>query len=106
MPSPAPVENLYVYYRVSASGQAAARDAAERFLSLLRAAGVPPPRVLRRPEADAAGRQTWMEIFEPWQAAWQPAVERAFRDSGMAALIEGDRHLELFVALDEAGGPA
>lgn len=92
--------SLYVYYRVPGRDAGLARAAAYRAAALIQTAGVTRPRLMRRPEPDREGRQTWMEIYEPWNEAWQAEVDRAVVASGLAALIEGERHPELFEALE------
>lgn len=53
--------------------------------------------------ADREGRQTWMEVYEPWNPAWTEGVAKALKESGLDGLIEGDRHEELFVDLQAPG---
>lgn len=97
------VPNLYVYYRVKASHEGEALGAVVRFLALLHQAGTARPRLMRRPEADSAGRQTWMEVYEPWDDTWGDTVDRCFAESGMKSLVDGERHLEVFVDLPLSG---
>lgn len=77
----------------------AARAAASRMVGLIEAQGLERPQVMRRPEADAEGRQTWMEIYTSWDEGSAHIIERALVDSGLGALIEGPRHPELFIDL-------
>ena len=88
--------SLYVYFRVPARHVDLAQTAALRAASLIEAAGATRPRLMRRPEPDREGRQTWMEVYEPWNPAWQTIMDEAVHASGLASLIEGERHLELF----------
>lgn len=94
-----PIPSLYVYYRIPRTNVMAARDAASRMVGLIEEQGLDRPQVMRRPEADAEGRQTWMEIYASWDAGSAHVVERALADSGLGALIEGPRHPELFIDL-------
>lgn len=89
--------SLYVYYRVPEGAADAARKAAARLAELVAAQGVERPRLMRRPETDAQGQQTWMEVYACWDPAWTTTVERAVAASGLGALIEGPRHPELFI---------
>lgn len=77
----------------------AARAAASRMVGLIEARGRERPQVMRRPEADAEGRQTWMEVYTSWEEGSAHIIERALADSGLGALIEGPRHPELFIDL-------
>lgn len=89
--------NRYVYYRIPGAQIIAARAAAARFGALIEAHGLERPRLMQRPDADADGRQTWMEIYAGWDEKWAQTLERALIDSGLAPLIEGPRHPELFI---------
>lgn len=91
--------SLYIYYRIPEVKSDAAREAAARLAELVAARGVERPRLMRRPEANAQGQQTWMEIYERWDPGWSATLDRAVTDSGLGALIEGPRHPELFIDL-------
>lgn len=91
--------SLYVYYRISEAKAETARGAAARLADLLAAQRIERPRLMRRPEANAQGQQTWMEVYERWDPSWLTTLDRAVTDSGLGALIEGSRHLELFIDL-------
>lgn len=97
--NPQPSPSLYVYYRIPRTNVMAASAAASRMAGLIEAQGLERPQLMRRPEADAEGRQTWMEVYAFWDEAWAPILERALANSGLAALIEGPRHPELFIDL-------
>jgi hypothetical protein len=89
--------SLYVYYRIPWRNVIKARAAAACLGTVLEAHGVERPRLMQRPDADAEGRQTWMEIYACWDDKWAPTIERSLVDCGLAALIEGPRHSELFI---------
>ncbi len=91
--------SLYVYYRVPEDKADAARNAAVRLAEIIALQGLERPRLMRRPETNAQGQQTWMEVYERWDTDWTAMVDRAVADSGLGALIEGPRHPELFVDL-------
>lgn len=92
--------SLYVYYRIPRDHVGEALSAARRAAALIQASGAAAPRLMRRPQADRDGRQTWMEIYERWDPAWEGRISRALAESGLAALIAGERHEELFVDME------
>ena len=88
--------DLYVYYRV--------RDEdAERLLPRIRALqgelaaahGVA-PQLKRRPES-ADGVQTWMEVYPSTPAGFTAALAQSATAAGLATLIAGPRHTEVFM---------
>lgn len=90
------MSHAYIYYRVDA---AQAARAATRVDALLRAmaphCGKQPRRLVRCDDTS-----TWMEIYEDiadWQA-FATALRAAEAQTGLAAFIDGDRHLECFAA--------
>ncbi|MDG0856394.1 DUF4936 family protein [Roseateles puraquae] len=79
---------LYVYYRVAA-------DQAEPALTAFRKARVEAPiELLQRPEPDAEGRWTWMEIYPEGWTHREPQVAAA-----MAGFIATERRVERFEML-------
>lgn len=90
--------DIFVYYRVHRDNAAAAlaqvmrlqRDLGQRF-------GVRPA-IKRRPE-EKDGLQTWMEIYAGVSGDFLPALQQAALNAGL--LIEGERHVEIFVDLPE-----
>lgn len=79
---------LYVYYRVAADHSGAA-------LTAFRKARVEAPiELLQRPEPDADGRWTWMEIYPEGWAHREPQMAAA-----MAAWVVGERKVERFEML-------
>lgn len=79
---------LYVYYRVAA-------DQAEAALVAFRKARVEAPiELLQRPEADAEGRWTWMEVYPEGWTHREPQVAAA-----MAPWIATERQAERFEML-------
>ncbi|MFN3749883.1 MAG: DUF4936 family protein [Thiobacillus sp.] len=90
------MRHAYVYYRVDAAQGA---HAAARVDALLRAlapyCGTPPRRLVRCDDDT-----TWMEIYEDiadWPA-FEAALRAAVAQTGLAALADGERHLECFTA--------
>lgn len=100
-----PAPGLYVYYRIAAHQVDRARAAARRAAALIEAAGAKAPRLMRRPEADREGRQTWMEVYDPWKPSMREAIARAILESGLLSLTEGERHEELFEDLETSNAP-
>ncbi|WP_295641041.1 DUF4936 family protein [uncultured Methylibium sp.] len=92
---------LFVYYRVPQARAAELVDAVVRMQAALQAAhpGLRQARLLRRPDA-ADGRHTWMEAyaFDPASAPEQLAAAIEQAASPLAALIDGPRHGERFIA--------
>ncbi len=79
---------LYVYYKVAA-------DNTEAALIVFRKARVEAPiELLQRPEPDAEGRWTWMEIYPEGWTHREPQVAAA-----MASWIDGERRVERFEML-------
>jgi len=79
---------LYVYYRVAA-------DDVEAALVAFRKARVEAPiELLQRPEADAEGHWTWMEIYPAGWTHREPQVAAA-----MAPWLVGVRKVERFEML-------
>ena len=107
-PSHAPAIALYVYFRSRAEERVVA-EALVRAGALLEAAGWPVPTVWRRPLTDD-GPRTWMEVHAPQPAARVDALLAALQATGsaagLAAILEGERHVERFehVSLPMAPG--
>ena len=99
-----PSASLYVYYRIPARSVAEARLAVQRAADAIGASAGHRPRMMRRPDSDPEGRQTWMEVYDPWNPAWAALVWDAHQESGLASLIEGERHEELFIDLESDPG--
>lgn len=79
---------LYVYYRVTAEN-------AEAALNAFRKARVEAPiELLQRPEPNADGQWTWMEIYPEGWGHREPQVAAA-----MAAWLASERKVERFEML-------
>ncbi|MFT7723964.1 MAG: DUF4936 family protein [Roseateles sp.] len=79
---------LYVYYRIVG-------EHADAALTAFRKARVEAPiELLRRPEPDADGRWTWMEIYPEGWGHREPPVAAA-----MAPWVAGERRIERFEML-------
>jgi hypothetical protein len=97
------MRELFVYYRARPSDAAAMLAAVQRLQTLLRDRypGLR-TRLLRRPDADDHELQTWMETYatdppsDGVSTEMQAAIEAEARM--LAPLIQGERHVEVFVA--------
>lgn len=98
------MRELFIYYRVAVGNLTAASAAVSEWQSQLRRRHPTlSARLLRRPET-LDGCETWMEIYstDPMiDAAGITAERQAEIEAGavvLAALIEGPRHAEAFLA--------
>lgn len=89
------MSQLYVYYKVDASNRPAAIALARRVISALEASNGVQVRLSHR----ADDPLTIMESYDGVNDvdAFRRQLDRAVTDSGLAALIRGDRHTEHFV---------
>jgi hypothetical protein len=87
--------NLYVYYEVPVTATAAVRT---RVASVF-AEVAPAAQLLKRTDAKPDGRETWMEIHERVDAAFEQRLDEAVARFGVTALT-GPRHVERFVPFD------
>lgn len=93
---------LYTYWRADGADASAVRSAVIGLQASLRADWPDlETRLLMRPELDAAGRQTWMEIYRRPSPGLDMAAIEAIEARAAAATVRwtrGARHRELFVA--------
>ena len=98
------MHELFIYYRIPVACASAALDTALALQARLRQRhpGLT-ARLLRRPDEQLHGQQTWMEIyaFDPHsQAAGvtpQLEAEIASEAASLAPFIAGTRHTEVFI---------
>jgi hypothetical protein len=102
------VRELFIYYRVQPAQAAAALDAVQRMqLDLMRRHPGLKARLLRREpefEATANALETWMETYalESNPEGVTPALQADIAALGGALdMIQGPRHVEVFVDLIE-----
>jgi hypothetical protein len=88
--------DLYVYYKVSAGNAARLEPVVRAMQSRLGAQLGVAGQLKRRPAAHD-GIQTWMEVYPGVAETFAASVEMAAREAGMASLIEGGRHAEVFM---------
>lgn len=91
--------DLYVYYRVPLANTALLQQRVLDMQRALRGDSNMAAALKRRPETKD-GCQTWMEVYlqapEDFPALLTGAAQRA----GLMALIDGERHVEIFVDVD------
>jgi len=88
--------DLYVYYRVDcALAQVLHERVAAMQTVLTRRCGVAAA-LKRRPETKD-GRHTWMETYLNIPAGFDAILSQAATQSGLASLIDGERHAEYFL---------
>jgi hypothetical protein len=90
--------DLYIYYKVD---PAIAADLAAKVTAMQ--AGLDASHqvsaTLRRRPGEQDGRQTWMEVYADVAPGFNAALSQAVAEQGIAALIDGPRHTEIFVEL-------
>lgn len=94
------MRRAYVYYRLRAGSGVDAAARIDELLDALAPLCKDRPRRVTRCD-DAA---TWMEIYEgisDWRA-FEAALDAEAKRLSIAALVDGDRHLECFAASDDA----
>ena len=96
-----PSRELFIYYRITSSAAAAAREIVDVYQARLQARhpGLT-ARLLHRPD-EQLGRQTWMETYKHAAAggvddALAAEIEREAQ--ALAPHIDGSRHIEVFVS--------
>ncbi|MCI3208381.1 MULTISPECIES: DUF4936 family protein [Pandoraea] len=93
--------DCYVYYRVSTTHADAARQAVARLFALTATQFGVSGRLQSRADAspnDAAQHvSTWMERYDNVDAAFIAALPQMVMACGLAAYLEGERHVECFV---------
>jgi hypothetical protein len=86
--------DLYVYYKVREDNAARLAPLVRKMQSRLAA----PAQLKRRPQA-RDGLQTWMEVYPGVDAAFEQSLDAAVHEAGIAGLIDGPRHTEVFTDL-------
>ena len=87
--------DLYIYYRVAPGQARQLTHAAVAMQERLRSQDGVAAALKRRPPS-GQDALTFMEIYTAVPAGFQPVLERAVQEAGLAALIQGSRHVEIF----------
>ena len=102
--------DCYVYYRVSTTHANAARQAVTQLFALTAARFGVVGRLQWRgdPSANdiAQGSATWMERYDDVGAAFIDALPQMVAECGLAAWLEGERHIECFVDIPSTPTPS
>jgi len=93
------MEHLYIYYQVRPEERERAQEMVLGMQTRLFERSGQKGRILRRPELNAAGLETWMEIYEDVDRANAALIDSFYESEGLAAVIVGARHIERFVDL-------
>lgn len=91
--------DLYIYYKVD---PVAAEELAPRVTAMQAAlaASHNADAAIRRRPGEQNGLQTWMEVYLDVPAGFDAVLFEAVTGSGVATLISGQRHTEIFVDID------
>lgn len=95
--------SLYVYFRATSGDDQAVAAALGALRRAVVEQGAPAPQLWRRPDL-RDGQRTWMEVHRlPAGAdpkAYRDQLDGLVERCALAALIVGERHVEVFEALD------
>jgi hypothetical protein len=91
--------DLYVYYQVPVEHAAHLQALVRAMQSSIAAEQCVAGTLKRRPE-EQNGRHTWMEIYPAIPDGFDKTLERAVEQVGLANLIVGPRHNEIFMDAD------
>jgi hypothetical protein len=90
--------DLYVYYKVPVEHAMKLEPLVRALQAGMAASHAVTPQLKRRPDA-RDGVQTWMEVYPAVSDSFAGALAQAERDAGLAGLIAGPRHAEVFMDL-------
>jgi hypothetical protein len=91
--------DLYIYYQVGAGEVASLLPRVLAMQSRLAAEYGVAPQLKRRPQADGAGRQTWMEVYPAAADDFAGQVDAAAREARLSEAASSPRHSEVFIDL-------
>ena len=86
--------DLYIYYQVSAANAGVLLPRVRAMQARI-ARGAGRCQLKHRSSADGA-TQTWMEVYQQVSSTFEAELADALAKSGIAALIAGARHTEVF----------
>jgi DNA-binding GntR family transcriptional regulator len=90
--------DLYVYYKVRDGAADALAPRVRALQQDIAARQGVHGQLKRRPEA-RDGLQTWMEVYPGVDEAFASLLAQAVENSGLASLLAGPRHAEVFMDL-------
>ncbi|MGZ5198583.1 MAG: DUF4936 family protein [Telluria sp.] len=90
--------DLYVYCKVPAEHASRLEALVRAMQAGLAAAHSTAPQLKRRPEV-RDNMQTWMEVYPAVSDSFAEALAQAANEAGLAELIAGARHAEVFMDL-------
>jgi hypothetical protein len=88
--------DLYIYYRVATGHAKLLEEKVTAMQAGLRRQHGVAVALKRRPE-ESKGQYTYMEVYLAVPGDFDAALERAVSQAGLAALIDGPRHVETFL---------
>jgi hypothetical protein len=91
--------DLYIYYRVRETDTQALLPRVAAMQRALAASHGLAPQLKRRPESKD-GQQTWMEVYPAAPEGFDAVLTQAVDAAGIAALIAGPRHTEVFMDVE------
>jgi hypothetical protein len=90
--------DLYVYYKVPEQHASRLESLVRAMQAGLGAVHATAPLLKRRPEA-RDGMETWMEVYPGVGESFADALAQAAAEAGLADMIAGPRHAEVFMDL-------
>lgn len=88
--------DCYIYYKTAAKLESQVLQHQAQLNAALAEAGRPGLHLQRRPEIKD-GLHTWMEIYRTVPEGFETQLDDLVQQSGLAALIHGQRHVEYFM---------
>lgn len=88
--------DLYIYYQAREADSAVLGDTVRAMQAALAGGHGVAPQLKRRPRA-SDGLLTWMEVYPAVADNFAAVVETAVLEAGLARLIAGPRHAEVFM---------
>lgn len=92
--------DYYIYYRVRDAQAQSLRDKVLPMQATLQQQYQIGTALKRRPDSQD-GRQTWMEVYLAVPDDFDAELADALAAAGIPPLIDGERHIERFIALSE-----
>ena len=93
------MRDLYIYYQVRDADSGALLARVQAIQASLAARHGVAVGLKRRPQSKD-GMQTWMEIYTATGDGFDAALDAALQEAGVSAMINGERHTEVFMDLN------